>query len=75
VIDLTPEELGWVLFACRATRKSDNKGAARFDHLDPKSSIAQRVRVGTTAHEKLRDHARILKHSKMRPQTKEVGDG
>ena len=61
MIDLTPEELGWVLFACRATRKKDQKSAARFAHrLDPESSIAVRVRVGATAHEKLRDHAKTL---------------
>ena len=56
--NLTAEELGWVLFACRATRKKDDKGAARFDRLDPKSSIAQRIRVGSSAHEKLKAQAK-----------------
>ena len=51
---LTSEELGWVLFAARQTRKKDNKSAERFGaQLDPRSSIAARVRVGTTAHGKL----------------------
>ena len=60
-INLSPEELGWVLFACRATRKKDDKGAARFDRLDPKSSIAQRIRVGSSAHEKLKAQASMAR--------------
>ena len=63
--NLTAEELGWVLSVCRAARKKDvmrlDKGAARFDRLDPKSSIAQRIRVGSSAHEKLKAQASMAR--------------
>ena len=59
VVNLTPEEIGWLLFACRMARKKDDKGAAHFgEDLDPDSGIAGRVRVGKTAHEKLKNWAK-----------------
>ena len=60
--NLTAEELGWVLSVCRAARKKDvmrlDSGAERFERLDPDSSIAHRLRVGATAHEKLKAQAK-----------------